>query len=281
MLQATEQVRLLRSGDLRAVRRILDANPVTNVFVDARLEAAGSNLRRLGGQLWGFDEGSHLTSLCYAGANLVPVAATPAAARAFAERAMRMGRNCSSIWGPRDAVATLWRDLEPVWGPPRGVRSEQPFMQMRSQPMVRPDPCVRRVRTDELEPVYQASVAFFCEELGVSPEIRDGGAYYRSRVADLVSRGLAFARIEDGTVVFKAEIGVSTPRSFQIQGVWVRPDCRGRGLAAAGIAAVVAAGLRDVAPVATLYVNDFNLPARKAYSRVGFSQTTTFMTVLF
>ena len=48
-----------------------------------------------------------------------------------------------------------------------------------------------------------------------------------------------------------------------------------------GIAAVVAAGLRDVAPVATLYVNDFNLPARRAYSRVGFTQTTTFMTVLF
>jgi uncharacterized protein len=281
MLQATEHVRLLRPGDLRAVRRILATDPVTNVFVDARLQAAGSNLRRLGGQLWGYDEGSRLVSLCYAGANLVPVAATPAAAHAFAERAMRTGRNCSSIWGPRDAVAPLWRDLEPVWGPPRGIRADQPFLQLRSQPLVRPDPCVRRVRTGELEPVYQASVAFFCEELGVSPEARDGGAYYRSRVADLVTRGLAFARIEDGQVIFKAEIGVATPSSFQIQGVWVRPECRGRGLAAAGIAAVVAAGLRDVAPVATLYVNDFNLPARRAYARVGFAQTSTFMTVLF
>jgi predicted GNAT family acetyltransferase len=82
-------------------------------------------------------------------------------------------------------------------------------------------------------------------------------------------------------VVAKAEIGIATPRAFQVQGVWVRPDRRGEGLAAPCVAAVVAAGLREVAPVASLYVNDFNVAARRAYARVGFEQTTTFMTVLF
>ncbi|WP_020575648.1 DUF4081 domain-containing GNAT family N-acetyltransferase [Actinopolymorpha alba] len=281
MLETTEQVRLLRTTDLAAIRRILDADPSTNVFVDARLRAAGSDLRRLGAQVWGFEERGRLVSLCYAGANLVPVAATPAAAVAFADRAIRAGRTCSSVWGPREAVVPMWRTLEPSWGPARGVRVEQPFLTMCRPPSVRPDPLVRRVRMDELDLVYRASVAFFSEELGVSPEARDGGAYYRGRVADLVSRGYAFARIENNEVVFKAEIGVATPRAFQIQGVWVRPDRRGERLAAAGVAAVVAAGLREVAPVATLYVNDFNLPARRAYARVGFTQTATFMTVLF
>ena len=281
MLKTTEQVRLLRADDLRAVRRVLDTDPVTNVFVDARLEAAGSDLGRLGGQLWGFGDGPRLVSLCYAGANLVPVAATPAAVAAFADRAIRIGRHCSSVWGPRDAVAPLWHALEPAWGAARGIRAEQPFLTLCRPPQVRPDPFVRRVRMDELDLIYRASVSFFHEELGVSPEARDGGAYYRARVADLVRRGQAFARIEDGEVVFKAEIGVATRQSFQIQGVWVRPDRRGEGLAAPGVAAVVAAGLAEVAPVATLYVNDFNRAARRAYARVGFSQTTTFMTVLF
>ena len=281
MLKTREQVRLLKPGDLGAARRILDADPVTNVFVDARVQAAGSDLRRLGGQLWGFGEGDRLVSLCYAGANMVPVAATPAAVAAFADRAIRVGRQCSSVWGPRDAVAPLWQALEPSWGPARGVRAEQPFLVTCQPPLVRPDPLVRRVRRDELDLVYRASVDFFCEELGVSPEARDGGTYYRARVSDLVSRGHAFARFENGRVIFKAEIGVATRRSFQIQGVWVRPDRRGEGLAAAGVAAVVAAGLRDVAPVATLYVNDFNVAARRAYARVGFTQTSTFMTVLF
>ncbi|MEQ4204700.1 GNAT family N-acetyltransferase [Actinopolymorpha sp. B17G11] len=281
MLETTERVRLLHAGDLRAVRRVLDADPVTNVFVDARVEAAGSDLRRMGGQLWGFAHRGRLVSLCYSGANLVPVAATSAAASAFAERALRVGRHCSSVWGPRDAVAALWEVLEPSWGAARGVRADQPFLTLRREPAVRPDPLVRRVTIADLGLVYDASVAFFREELGVSPEARDGGAYYRSRVAELVRQGRAYARIEDGEVVFKAEIGVATRRTFQVQGVWVRPERRGEGLAAPGVAAVVAAGLRDVAPVATLYVNDFNLAARRAYARVGFTQASTFMTVLF
>ncbi|HEY8456912.1 MAG TPA: GNAT family N-acetyltransferase [Actinopolymorphaceae bacterium] len=281
MLQATERARLLRQKDMRAIRRVVDADPVTNAFVDARIRAAGSDVRRIGGELWGYSERGRLVSLCYSGANLVPVCATPAAVRAFAERAIRTGRHCSSLWGPRDAVAPLWEELEPEWGPARGVREEQPFLVMRDMPLVEPDPLVRRASLDDFHAIYEASVAFFTEELGVSPEIHEGDGSYRARVAQLLRSGRSFARIEDGRVVFKADIGIATPHSFQIQGVWVRPDRRGEGLAAPGVAAVVLAGLREVAPVATLYVNSFNIAARRAYARVGFTQATTFMTVLF
>jgi predicted GNAT family acetyltransferase len=47
------------------------------------------------------------------------------------------------------------------------------------------------------------------------------------------------------------------------------------------MAAVVAECLRSVAPVVSLYVNDFNLPARRVYERVGFKQVGTFASVLF
>lgn len=47
------------------------------------------------------------------------------------------------------------------------------------------------------------------------------------------------------------------------------------------MAAVLRQALTDVAPVVSLYVNDYNTPARKAYSRVGFRETGAFMSVLF
>jgi hypothetical protein len=47
------------------------------------------------------------------------------------------------------------------------------------------------------------------------------------------------------------------------------------------MAAVVTAALATLAPVVTLYVNDYNTPARAAYRRAGFTQTGTFMSVLF
>jgi hypothetical protein len=100
-------------------------------------------------------------------------------------------------------------------------------------------------------------------------------------VRELIDAGRAYARIEDGRVVFKAEIGAVTPYACQVQGVWVRPELRGRGLAEAGMAAVVIDALRRVAPVVSLYVNDYNRPARAAYRRVGFTQTATFASVLF
>ncbi len=80
---------------------ICDRDPVTNVFVSARLRSAGLDPGRLGAQLWGYSDGGKLTSLCYSGANLVPVAATSSAVTAFAGRARMQGRRCSSIVGPR------------------------------------------------------------------------------------------------------------------------------------------------------------------------------------
>ena len=58
-------------------------------------------------------------------------------------------------------------------------------------------------------------------------------------------------------------------------------EYRSPGLAVAGMAAVVHEALRSVAPVVSLYVNDFNQPARAAYKRVGFVDAGRFMSVLF
>ncbi|KRV51031.1 GCN5 family acetyltransferase [Wenjunlia vitaminophila] len=274
--------RALGPGDLDDVLEVLDRDPVANAFVASRIRVAGLDPWRLGGELWGWYDAGRLESLCYAGANLVPICATPAAVRAFAERARRSGRNCSSIVGPAEATAELWAHLEPAWGPAREVRAHQPLMVATSLPDGIPaDPLVQRVRRDQMDLLMPACVAMFTEEVGVSPLAGDGGLLYQARIAELVTTGRAFARFEGGRVVFKAEIGAVTDRACQIQGVWVAPDRRGEGLSVTGMAAVMRYALLEVAPVVSLYVNDYNTPARAAYRRVGFQQVGAFMSVLF
>ncbi|MEV0010938.1 GNAT family N-acetyltransferase [Streptomyces sp. NPDC051840] len=274
--------RVLDPGELPAALAVLESAPVENAFVTSRVQVAGLDPWRLGGEMWGWYADGRLRSLCYSGANLVPICATPEAVRAFADRARRAGRRCSSIVGPAGPTAQLWRLLEPSWGPAREVRANQPLM-VTEHPSaeVAPDPFVRRVRKDEMDILMPACVAMFTEEVGVSPLAGDGGLLYQARVAELISTGRSFARIEDGRVLFKAEIGAATSRACQIQGVWVAPEARGQGLSETGMAAVLRHALRDVAPVVSLYVNDYNTPARKAYSRVGFRETGAFMSVLF
>ncbi|MEU6442815.1 GNAT family N-acetyltransferase [Streptomyces sp. NPDC047046] len=273
--------RVLGPEDLDAALAVLHQDPVANAFVTSRVQVAGLDPWRLGGEMWGWYQRGHLTSLCYAGANLVPICATPEAVRAFAERARRAGRRCSSIVGPAEPTRLLWSLLEPYWGPAREVRACQPLMTTDQPSETLPDPLVRRVRRDEVETLMPACVAMFTEEVGISPLAGDGGLLYQARVAELVNAGRSFARIDNGKVVFKAEIGAATPEACQIQGVWIDPEYRGRGLAAPGMAAVLAYALRDIAPVASLYVNDFNTAARATYRRVGFQETGTFASILF
>jgi predicted GNAT family acetyltransferase len=279
----TSTTRLVDPGELTATLAVLDRDPVANAFVTARVLQSGLDPLRLGGEMWGWYYRGRLSSLCYAGANLVPAGAGPAAVRAIAERALTQGRRCSSIVGPADAVRELWSQLEPRWGPARAVRTRQPLMVISAPPpRTVPDPRVRRVRRNEMDLVMPACVAMFTEEVGISPlTAADGGLAYQARVAETVSQGRCFVRVEDGRVVFKAEIGAVTPRTCQLQGVWTAPDRRGQGLATAGLATVIRHALAEAAPVVSLYVNDFNTPALATYRRLGFTEAGALQSVLF
>lgn len=278
-------LRVLDQRDLDAAVRLCEHDVAANLMVAARLYSHGVGKRAGGGELWGYCEGNTLTALCWSGANLIPVEANEDALELFAARARRNGRQCSSIVGPSEQVLGLWRLLEGSWGRPREIRPVQPLMVIDSPPLVAPDPAVRRSRMDELGLVIPACIAMFSEEVGYSPIASDGGAVYRSQVTGLVAAGRSFVRIDSlagqPSVVFKAELGSVTPRAVQVQGVWVAPLLRGQALAAPGMAAVVETVQAQVAPVVSLYVNDFNVRAVRAYKRVGFVEVGTFATVLF
>ena len=80
---------------------------------------------------------------------------------------------------------------------------------------------------------------------------------------------------------WQAEVACVSPTAAQVQGVWVPDDRRGEGLATRGLAAVVDAVRREIAPTVSLYVNEWNAPARAAYARIGFRETTRFSTIMF
>ena len=279
MLRPT--LRVLDSSDVDEALDVCARDVVANLFVASRLVAGGIPNRNGSGDLWGWYENGSLTSLCWSGANLVPVEANEDAVEAFAARARRLGRQCSSIVGPAPAVLAMWSRLRTSWGPARDVRGDQPLMSISAPSAVPPDRRVRQGRLDELGLIVPACVAMFTEEVGYSPVASDGGALYQAQVTSLVAAGRSLVRIDGGEVVFKAELGSVTPWAVQVQGVWVTPTRRGQGLAAPGMAAVVGHVQAQVAPVASLYVNGFNVRAIKTYQRVGFEQVGTFATVLF
>jgi len=281
VLTTRHGVRPLGPPDLDAFLALAGRDPVVNVFVDHRARTTTLEPRWLGGEVWGRFEDGELVAACHVGANLVPVQASVDDARAFAERALTRGRTVSTIVGPQEAVQAFWNSAARGWGTPREIRWNQPHLEISTTPQVAPDPLVRRTTRQDMDELYPACVAMYTEEVGISPEYGGGAELYRARVTQLVNRGWSFARFEDSRLVFKAEVACASPYAAQVQGVWVPEDRRGEGLAAAGMAAVVDLVRREVAPVVSLYVNEWNAPARRAYEKVGFRETTRFATVMF
>lgn len=281
MLTTRHGVRPLGAADLADFLALSDLDPVVNVFVDHRARSTNLEPRWLGGEVWGRYVDGHLVAACHVGANLVPVHASPDDARAFADRALARGRTVSTIVGPHEAVSAFWQAVSDTWGPPRETRWRQPHLELTGPPAAEADPRVRRTTRQDMDLLYPACVAMYTEEVGLSPEAGGGGDLYRARVAQLVARGWSFARFDGGRLVFKAEVACTSPQAAQIQGVWVAPDRRGEGLAVSGMAAVAEIVRREIAPTVSLYVNEWNTPARRTYRAVGFEETARFSTIMF
>lgn len=272
---------VLDDGDRTDLEALLDAAPIVNAVVSARLRTVDSlQPHRLGGAVLGVRDGGTLVGACFSGGNLLPIGGDPRSWVALAQLVSRQRRVCTSIVGAAEAVAVMWPILAQSWGSARSVRPTQPLLVLDRPLSVEPDSEVRPAQLGELERYVPAAAAMFAEELGVSPHVAPGTVFFRERITELIRSGRALARYDGrGQVIFKAEIGAVSAHTAQVQGVWVRPDLRRRGIGIAAMAAVLhhAAAL---APTVSLYVNDYNTAARRMYARLGMRELTNLSTVL-
>lgn len=284
-----KRARALGTRDAGLVRDLLAADPVANLFVSSRVEAgvlwSGSPATLYG---WPGDAPRHLL---HAGSNLVPVFGptdpaepdeTGTAIAAFVE-ALGPHRWCQSIVGRSDLALALHAALVRrgrSYAAQREIRPRQPLMVAREVLPQATDAPVRRIAMAEFDSYLAAAIAMYTEEVGVDPTLGGGRSGYRVHCQGLVESGRAWGIVEDGTVVFKADVGLSCGGIAQVQGVWLAPGLRGRGLAAPAMAAATRCilGQHDIV---SLYVNDYNTRAVRTYLRTGFAVAGEFATVLY
>ena len=271
-------------------------DPAANVFLQALLERSRTaEIASPAGRMVGCFRDGRPVAAYWLGSTIVPLSGGPETNRMMAAILNHEGRRPSSFVGPAEPVLDLTSRLN--WGAPRDRRPNQPLLSALAPPTVVPDPLVRQFSPYEAEVVFPASVAMYEEEVGHSP-LEGGNAGYRNRVEGLIASGLSLGytartgptgepmpmwpnRMSDEQVVFKADIGIGSGTSVQVQGVWVHPEYRGRGVASRAMAATTALIRRRFAPIVTLYANSHNAPALRAYAKAGFVPVGTFATVTY
>ncbi|HHT14069.1 MAG TPA: GNAT family N-acetyltransferase [Propionibacterium sp.] len=267
------------AADRARVARFLARNPVENLFLASRISEYGIDRRRLGA-VHGFERDGELTSVLLDGGTLFIAGFDPDALPAYVDR-LGPVRRCSSILGPAISVLGLYVGLAErfrgSWGSVSNIRKRQPLMVLDHLPEVPPDRRVRLLTMDDYPSYLEASVHMYTDEIGSSP-FKYGGGYERF-VKDRLKQGDAYGIVDDrGTVIFKADLGPKLDDQAQLQGVWVAPHLRGRGISTPALAGMFHQVMERY-PLISLYVNDFNTAAIKSYERLGFTEVGALATV--
>jgi hypothetical protein len=242
-------------------------DPVERVFLE---DVARRGLGRFYGVA---DASGSLTSLCHAGANVVPAGVSTGAFAAVAGAS-----RARMIIGELDAVSELWdtaRDLLPT---AREDRPHQPVYTI-TEPPPSGDTGLRAATHVDLERLIPACAAAHELELHVDPLGRDPDAF-RWRTAAQIEEGRSWVWIENDVILFKAEASAWTPEAVQLQQVWVDPQMRGLGLGARGMRDLVRL-LLETTPTVTLFVRAENAPAIATYETIGMQKVLEYRSILF
>jgi uncharacterized protein len=266
------QVRPIGRKDEAVALEALDRNPVRDVFIASRILHDGALTTFGPSPLWGAFEDGHLRGMLHVGPNLVPATDDQAACEALAAAAGGLYPT-RMVVGERVTVELLWSLIGPSYPAPREVRRRQFVYAVEPDLLVhdrhaRGRGIARLAERSDEDRVLRLSAAMYTEEMGENPMARDPDGY-RRRVRMLISRGWTYVYEQSGQLQFKMDVGCASHHTAQIQGVYVPPELRGRGVGTTAMSACCDLAL-DRHPNLSLYVNDYNTPAVALYERIGF-----------
>lgn len=223
----------------------------------------------------GWPEKGPLSAVAFVGGNwFVSVHAAKAEHAAELARAVRSSLKVRRAVGERAATDAFWE----AWSPGRASTILSHPQQLM---IVRPGEAgtltlsgLRPAHAAEEGMVYEASALMQLEELGIDPRLEEPGSF-RSQVQERLRTGRTWVFVENGDLVFKAEVALKSRHGAQIGGVWVPPHHRGKGWASRGMTEL-ARRLLDQVPAVSLHVHEKNEPAVAAYRRAGFKAVLPF-----
>jgi ribosomal protein S18 acetylase RimI-like enzyme len=127
---------------------------------------------------------------------------------------------------------------------------------------------------DLITPVH-ARMAF--EESGVNPMERDAGRF-RLRCARRIEQGRVFVWIEEGRLIFKADVVADTPEGIYLEGIYVSEEERGKGYGLRCLSQLSRNLLARTKSICLL-VNERNWKAQAFYLSAGYKLRATYETI--
>jgi uncharacterized protein len=181
------------------------------------------------------------------------------------------------IMGEKERVADFWSHYSDAGRRQRLACREWLFELSRTVELREHVAELRPAKAEELDLVMpvQAELAFV--ESGVNPlEVDPNG--FRERCLRRIEQGRTWVVVENGFLIFKADVVSKTPEVIYLEGVWLREDRRHKNAGIAFMSELLRCLLKDTKSICLL-VNETNEWAHGFYRKCGFNFRATYETI--
>ena len=269
-------VQSLALGHEREVLAFLAQRPLHTVIMAGFIRDNGlvSPLNR--GTFYGCrDASGYLEGVALVGHVTMVETESDEALELFAQLA-RKYQQAHLIIGEQQKVERFWEFYGPTGQSMRRLCRELLFEQ--SWPVEVHEAVDLRLATlgdlEQLLPVH-AQLAF--EECGINPLERDPIGF-RERTTRRIEQGRVWVSMDQGRLVFKADVISDTPEQIYIEGVYVNPQDRGKGYGARFVSQLSRCLLERTRSV-SLLVNEKDQVAQACYRKAGYRECGYYDTV--
>lgn len=259
----------LTDADQAEVLRFLSPRPVHTAILSGLIYDHGLESRNARGVFYGVRSPSgKLEGVALIGQITTFEVSTKRALHVLARKAQRTA-GIGFMIGEEKEFELFWRYFSGNNQPlPQRIRRELLYELTRSAQFDE-DPIDLRVATlADLEQIVMAHAAMAVEQWGSNPFKNDWQGF-RERCARRIKQGRVWVATEQGKLIFKTDVAARTPTTAYLEGTYVKPDLRGRGLGASCLAQLNRILLEQHKNICLL-VDEHNHAACRLYERCGY-----------
>jgi GNAT superfamily N-acetyltransferase len=260
------------------VLAFLNVRPVHTVVMTSFILDNGIDSKLNRGKFYGVRNAEgKLDGVALIGHTTLVEARSPEALKALAFAAKQSSTPIHLIMSSGDAAEDFWRYYGDGFHEPRLTCTEFLFEVNFPFLVPRGDWEVRKAEANEVTEIAEAQAAIAFMESGVDPMETDREGFM-ARVLRRIEQNRIFVVYDGGKLVFKADIIAETADLIYLEGVYVAPEYRGKGVGSGCLAKLTLNLLKRVQNVCLLSNINF-IDAHMTYVKAGFKHTDSCTTL--
>jgi predicted GNAT family acetyltransferase len=181
------------------------------------------------------------------------------------------------IMAEQSTVLEFWNHYADDGQPIRLACRELLFELVNSVEVLNEVKGLRLATIDDLHLVAPVHAAMAEAESGVNPLEKDREGFL-NRCARRISKNRVWVLVEDGKLIFKADVQAETPEVIYLEGVYTSPEARGTGLARRCFTQLCKNLLTKTRSICVL-ANEENEKAHAFYRMCGFKRVSNYDTI--